>query len=261
VSGVYERVFGLRALDSDRFESDPVHDDVGDAYGGEILARSLWAMGSTVPPGRLPHSVQAYYLRPAQNGETTSFAVSRERDGRSFSTRRATAIQRGKDMFLATAGFHSAPPPDSMQAFDAARMPEVAEPTSIPPRPTGPLLLDVRMVKSNPGASGGTSFIWARTTDEVPEDPVVHLCLLAYFSDLSNAFSETPIGGDNVITLDHVMWFHRPIDMSTWVLMHLEPVVVASGRGTYRGRMYDQSGHLVASFVQEMFAMVRSHNL
>src|ERR1700729_2908839 len=106
MGGLYERVLALTPFGEDRLEAGPVHNGSGDAYGGEILARSVWAMTTTVAAGRVPHSVHAYYLRPAQNGETTSFAVAHERDGRSFSTRHVTAIQRGKYMFSSASGFH-----------------------------------------------------------------------------------------------------------------------------------------------------------
>jgi acyl-CoA thioesterase-2 len=216
-------------------------------------------MAATVAAGRVPHSVHAYYLRPAQNGETTSFAVARERDGRSFSTRHVTALQRGKNMFSAAAGFHDAPSVEASPRFQAERTPEVSAPDSRPPRPMGPLLLDVRTVESD--GAGDPTRIWARSTDSLPDDPVAHLCLLAYFSDLSNGLFGTPLGGNNVITLDHVMWFHQPVSMTNWVLMELKPLAVAAGRGTYQGSLYDSAGRLVASFLQEMFGMVRTHNL
>jgi acyl-CoA thioesterase II len=256
VAGVYERVLGLRSIGDDRFEAGPVHEGSGDAYGGDILARSLWAMTGTVPTGRVPHSVHAYYLRPAQDGETTAFEVTRERDGRSFSSRRVAARQRDKDMFVAAAGFHAAPPEQAAPEFHRPVMPDVPSPDSLPRRGAGHLLLDARAV--DPGQQGGMTRIWARVVDPLPDDPVVHLCLLAYFSDFSNGLFGTPLGGNDVISLDHVMWFHRPVDMTGWVLMDLEPVVVAVGRGTYRGTMYDRAGIPVASFVQEMFGMPRN---
>jgi acyl-CoA thioesterase II len=259
VTGVHERLLNITSLGDDRFEADAVHDGRGDAYGGDILARSLLAMASTVPRGRLPHSIHSYYLRPAQNGEMTTFSVVRERDGRTFSTRRATAAQRGKDMFIADAGFHDAPPLDAMASFQRLVRPEVPSPESLPPGPSGHLLLDLRIAVR--GGDNGMTQVWATSPDPLSDDPAEHLCLLAYFADFSNGLFGTPLGGNDVISLDHVMWFHRPVDMSDWVLMDLEPVVVASGRGTYRGMLYDRAGNLVASFVQEMFGMARNHNV
>ena len=187
MGGLCERILGLTPVNDDRFVAGPVHDGGGDAYGGEILARSLWAMTSTVAAGRVPHSVHAYYLRPAQNGETTTFAVARERDGCSFSTCQVTALQRGKNMFSAAAGFHRALAVDAAPQFQVDAIPEVPAPDAARASPMGHLLLDVRTV--DPGRARGPDPDPARSTDPLPDDPVVHLCLLAYFSDLSNACS------------------------------------------------------------------------
>ena len=254
--GIDERLLGLVALGDDCFEAAPVHTAQGDAYGGEVLARALWAMTKTVAPGRLPHAVHASYLRPAQNGEATEVVVVRERDGRAFSTRRAVARQRGKDMVLLTAGFHDAPAPDAVARFQRTAMPDVPPPESLEAARGGHLLLDLRVVDRG---EAGMTRVWARAADPLPEDPAVHACLLAYVSDYSNGLFTTPLGGLDVITLDHALWFHRPASLADWVLMDLEPVAVAVGRGTYQGTIYDRGGEVVATFVQAMFGMARNH--
>src|SRR5262245_13939719 len=214
-------------------------------------------MASTIEAGRLPHAVHAQYLRPAQNGIATTYAVTRVRDGRSFSMRRASAFQAGKEMFAASASFHAAPALEAMPRWQQATRPDVRHPEQVAAGPMrGGLLLDVRAVE--PGTTGGTR-MWARASDPLPDDPVVHQCLLAYLADHSNGLFGTPMGGTDAISMDLVMWLHTTADLTRWVLMELEPVAVAMGRGTYRGTIFDEAGAVVATFVQEMFGIVRTN--
>jgi acyl-CoA thioesterase-2 len=251
-----EKLFGLTSTGDDTFEALPVKFVPGDAFGGEALARALWAMTKSVEPARLPHSLHCYYLRPAQNGENTSFRVERERDGRNFSNRRATATQRGKHVLAAVASFHLASEVDPTEPFQQLVMPEVPDPESLPPGSATHMVLDARAVQP---AGDRAVRIWSRATRPLPDDPALHLCLLAYLSDYQSGLSGTSLTGDSVISLDHVVWFHRRARMDDWVLMALEPVAVAMGRGTYRGTIFDRAGTILATFAQEMFGMPRNH--
>jgi len=47
------------------------------------------------------------------------------------------------------------------------------------------------------------------------------------------------------------MWFHRPFRADEWLLYAQDSPTATGGRGLGRGLVYDQSGALVASVVQE----------
>mgnify|MGYP002654022420 CR=1 FL=1 len=73
------------------------------------------AAGATVDPGRTPHSLHAYFLRPGDPFAEIRYAVDRIRDGRSFTTRRVVAWQERKGqevaIFALTADFHAGEQP------------------------------------------------------------------------------------------------------------------------------------------------------
>ena len=94
----------------------------------------------------------------------------------------------------------------------------------------------------------------------VPPDPALHLQSVAYLSDhgptraarAPHADLEDPARRESV-SLDHSVWFHRPVDVNDWLLVRVgpggRPVVVAGRRlGTIRTR----TGQLVATVAQEV---------
>ena len=52
-------------------------------------------------------------------------------------------------------------------------------------------------------------------------------------------------------SLDHAMWFHRPVVMDGWLLYAQEAISVEDGRGAAVGRFFTTDGTLVATVVQE----------
>ena len=105
---------------------------------------------------------------------------------------------------------------------------------------------------------------WFRYTRALPDDPLLHVCVLAYVSDLS--LLPTALIGhnvdmwdDNVLmwSLDHAMWFHRPFRADQWVLYDVESPSASSSRGLTTGRFFSRDGLLIASVVQEGLIRVR----
>ena len=54
-----------------------------------------------------------------------------------------------------------------------------------------------------------------------------------------------------VASLDHSIWFHRPVSVNDWLLYSVESPVAAAARGYTRGTIHTASGKLVASCIQE----------
>ena len=99
--------------------------------------------------------------------------------------------------------------------------------------------------------------LWMRTDGVLPDDPLVHVCVLAYASDLTLLWSvAAPHGhalGNGVMaaSLDHAMWFHRPFRADEWVLCDYTSPSAQGGRGLALGQFFSRDGSLIASVVQE----------
>ncbi|TQS42731.1 acyl-CoA thioesterase II [Cryptosporangium phraense] len=217
-------------------------------FGGQPVAQALRAAGLTVPEGRLPHSLHGYFLRAGDAGQPTDFRVDRDRDGGSYSARRVTALQRDEVIFTMSCSFTTtADGPD----VDDVPAPDVPGPEN--PVPMGRIVSMETALPPYPypGSAWPTRY-WVRCTADLPDDPLLHACVLAYVSDVSNGTAayhdETARSGSS---LDHALWFHRPVRMDEWVLMDLVPHTIAHGRGFYSGTMRSADGALVASIAQE----------
>jgi len=237
----------------------------GRVYGGQVLAQALVAATRTLPADRSPHSMHGYFLRPGDAGENITFSVDRIHDGRSFSTRRTQAYQRGVPIFSMIASFqiedegldHQAPMPAGIPAPDEI-------PTYIPPG-RSPEQLDAFPLELRPAldASGKLEGVWVRTRAALPDDPDLHRAALAYLSDWSiqdavlrpHGISWTQ-PGLKVASLDHAMWFHRPARADDWLFYAQESPSARGGRGLSSGRIYTRGGVLVASVAQEIMVRV-----
>jgi acyl-CoA thioesterase-2 len=247
--GIHE-LLDLEPIERDLFRANAVFDDRFPLYGGQVAAQALRAAAATVPAGRLPHSLHGYYLRGGDSAVPTLFRVDRDRDGRSVSARRVVAVQRGEVIFNMAASFQ-VPKSSPDRQVDAA--PATDDPTALPtyliPRLTS---MDGRLPPQPHAGDGPPTRFWSRSTASLPDDPTWHAAVLTYLSDMSTGIS--PLDDDEFrsgSSLDHALWFHRPVRMDDWVLMDLVPRTVADGRGWYTGSVHDRSGRLVASLTQE----------
>jgi acyl-CoA thioesterase-2 len=241
----------LEELDRDLYRTTVLFEEPFPLYGGQVAAQALRAAAGTVPEGRLPHSLHGYFLRGGDAARPTIFRVDRDRDGRSFSARRVVAVQGGEVIFNMSASFHApeddvdrqaypapgVPGPDDCPAFDPIRL--FSMETRIPPQAHENLDYPTRM--------------WSRCSLALPDDDILHACVLTYLSDISSGtVAMQGTGGRSGASLDHAVWFHRPVRMDRWVLMDLVPHTVAAGRGWYTGSIHSEDGTLAASLTQEV---------
>ena len=250
-------------------------------FGGQVAAQSLVAAGRTVERGRV-HSLHSYFLRPGDPAAPILYEVDRIRDGRSFTTRRVVAIQHGRAIFNLQCSFHIDEGPGLVHQ---AEMPSVPRPEDLPtfreclepyreqlpdwfeldrPRP-----IDQRYIGEVPwvpSASRETrQQLWVRADGELAEDPLLHAAVVAYASDMSIIDSilkphelSWETGATMVVSLDHCMWFHRPLRADRWLLFDQDSPVAYGSRGLARGLMFDEEGRLVVSLVQEGLVRVRA---
>ncbi|HKI75378.1 MAG TPA: acyl-CoA thioesterase II [Pseudomonadales bacterium] len=254
-------------------------------YGGQVLGQALVAASRTVEDTtRTAHSLHAYFLRPGDTTIPILYQVDRIRDGRSFTTRRVVAIQRGRAIFNMATSFQVAETGLEHQ-FE---MPEVRAPEAclterelrekyIADAPEGesrnawerPQPIEMRHVEEfnefKPQPLPPRQNVWIRTIDTMPDDIRLNQCLLAYASDMTLIdTSYRPHALDwashnfQVASLDHAMWFHRPFKTDDWLLYAQDAPFSGGARGFSRGTFFTSSGELVASCAQE--GLIRLHN-
>jgi acyl-CoA thioesterase II len=240
-------------------------------FGGQVAGQALVAAGRTVPPDRGVHSLQAYFIRPGDPRVPIIYEAERVRDGRSFTTRRVLAIQHGEPIFSLSASFqlpqegleHSDPPPSGVP--DPESLPDIADRTARGenagwvgrvPRPIDMRFVDEPVWSSRRRPSDEPVRVWMRADGELPDDPLLHVCLLTYASDmtlLGSVVARHDLASVRVqmASLDHAMWFHRPFRADEWLLYTCYSPTASGSRGLATGRFTSRDGRLVATTVQE----------
>lgn len=244
-------------------------------FGGQVAGQALVAAGRTVPEDRPVHSLHAYFIRPGDPTVPLIYLVERVRDGRSFTTRRVTTIQHGKTIFTLSASFHrdepgvehadpmpDVPPADAI-ATTAERMEKLFGPSvrewydgnPIDIRHIGPLSFEA---ERDPSLRTTRNMVWLRVDGDLPDDPLLHVCLMTYASDMTLLDSvllahglSWADGRTTGASLDHAMWFHGPFRADRWLLYAQDSPVARGSRGLARGEVYTSDGDLVVSVVQE----------
>lgn len=270
------RLLDLEQLEVNLFRGESRDIGAAQVFGGQVLGQALSAASKTVTAGRLVHSLHAYFLRRGDFKAPIVYEVDRSRDGHSFSSRRVTAIQHGEQIFNMAASFQivedgldhqiempAVPSPDSLpdstnplkEVLD--RLPERMRLVASQPRP-----FEFRMVQPAahvaPRKSAPMRQVWLRAVGPVAGDETLHRCLLAYVSDFYLLDTATLPHGTAYLSnkvvmasIDHAMWFHRPLRVDEWLLYVVESPSASGARGFARANVFAQDGRLVASTAQE----------
>ncbi len=274
----------LERLEVNLFRGVSPQEGPGRIFGGQVIAQSLLAAYGTVE-NRICHSLHCYFIRPGDPSVPIIYEVDRARDGASFTTRRVVAIQHGQQIFNLAASFqveetgfeHQAPMmsvpapdelPSEMEGMKAAleKMPEEARKWMTRPRP-----IEMRQVDganpfsgAAPAPSKPESQTWFRAKAPLGSDPHMHQVVMAYASDMSLLSTAIrPHGvtwqtkGFQSASLDHAMWFHKPVNFNDWHLYAQDSPSASGGRAFIRGSIFTESGELVASVAQEGLIRMR----
>jgi acyl-CoA thioesterase-2 len=272
----------LETLEENLFRG--VSRDLGgkSVFGGQVIGQALVAAARTVQ-GRVPHSLHAYFLRPGDMHKAIVYEVDRVRDGHSFSARRVQAIQHGAAILTMIVSFQKPESGDEHQQ----PMPQVPPPEALCPLHVlnadwlqdyearhGPaperlreallreLAIEFRPVEPwNPleaPPAAPRQCIWFRAAGRLPDDPMLHCCVLAYASDFNLLSTALRPHGFSylqrsaaVASIDHALWFHRAARTDDWLLYAMDSPSAQGARGLSRGLIYDRSGRLVTSVAQE----------
>ena len=258
-------------------------------FGGQVIGQAMVAACRTVEEGRLPHSLHAYFILAGDPTVPIIYEVGRLRDGRSFSTRRVQAIQHGnaifsmivsfareeKDSFVHQEVMPDVPPPEAFSPEKMAGHPLLQNAPSFvksffeSDRPFRRRPVELRPVEFEryvgAGEPGDRINFWIRVNAELPDDPRIHQCALAYASDMAlldsiAARHGKALFGENIMaaSLDHALWFHRPFRADDWMLYSQDSPSAKAGRGLARGLIFTRDGVHVATVAQEGLIRLRT---
>ncbi|MDR9439915.1 MAG: acyl-CoA thioesterase II [Halomonas sp.] len=259
-------LLGLEALEKNLFRGRSQDLGLPQLFGGQVLGQALSAASQTVDPARQAHSLHGYFLRPGDPHRPVVYQVDAVRDGGSFTTRRVTAIQKGRPIFFCSASFHG----EEQSIAHQPAMPEGIPPEALadgnarlerfPGHPIEFLHLGDEAETGRPARKR----LWFRLVGELPDDQALQRSLLAYSSDFNLLTTAlVPHGIDfrdpqlQIASLDHALWFHHDVRVDDWLLYDMDSPWAGGARGFARGSIYDRQGRLVASSAQEGLTRLR----
>lgn len=232
----------------------------GGLYGGQIVAQALRAAAATVDPTFRVHSLHAYFIRRGDHAEPVRYEVDRTRNGRSFVTRTVTARQATGAILSMSASFQV--DEDAPEVQLAELPPDVPAEAELP-HDSWTTMFDRANVPTDdlPGRSRG----WMRVRGDLGDDPTLHACALAYMSDdyptdaVVSLHPDRPGPGTPpeehpfmAFSLDHAIWFHRPLRADQWHLTAMVCHGIISSRGLTVGHVFTDDGVHVATVSQEV---------
>jgi len=252
----FAQALGVEPLGEDRFEG--IYADWAGSprvFGGNVLGKAIMAASATVESPKVFHSIHGYFLRPATPGDRPILQVERVRDGRSYSNREVRVLIEGKETARFLLSFCV---PEAGRDYQPL-MPKVEAP-ELEQAEVGfhPFEL-IELGSAGPDEDGfyeWTRRAWFRCASRAATEPSLKYAALAYISDHSGMalrpgdedYEEN--AGD--ASLDHSLYIHREPDLTKWHLFDLRCLSVSSRRSAIQGRIFAESGELVATMNQEL---------
>ena len=243
-------------------------------FGGQMMAQAFVAASRTLPHDLPPSALSVHFIAGGDPSQDIEFHVVRLRDERRFANRRVDAMQGGTLLATALVSYLSG----GHGLEHNSEMPEVPAPHTLPtidelligyekvvPAFVGALrpiewryTNDPAWVMRDKGDSMQSNRVWLKADGVIPDDPVLHNAAMVYSSDTTVLDSIITTHGlswgwDRIfaVTINHSVWFHRPVDFSDWVLYSTASPVAAESRGLATGHFFNQAGQVVATVTQE----------
>jgi len=261
-----DRIFELEPHGPDTWLGESPPYEWGRIYGGLVIAQALWAATQTVRIEHAVHSLHAYFILGGDPVEPVRYEVDRIRNGRSFTTRRVVARQSGGAILSLACSFQR---DEGGSDTQSSTFPEVPAPDDLESHwDAGAIRCDIPLEGEPP-----RSLIWGRFPRELGDDPRLHACALAYLSDMNPMSGirmshphkpkwEDEADGESYFvtsaSLDHSMWFHRPVRADDWLLIDMTGHGVTGMRGLATGPVFGADGTHVATIAQEGLMRERS---
>ncbi|MCY4095834.1 MAG: thioesterase family protein [Gammaproteobacteria bacterium] len=271
----FDDVISLQCTDNDCYLGARSPDQADRMFGGFLIGQALAASQSTTDANRSVHSLHCYFLRPGDTSEQVEYAVTRIRDGRSFSHRQVIATQNGKEVFHMVCSYAvvsasptyvgekapHVPPPQEIDYtyadFCRDQMPDPDYIRDVKNRP-----FEIKYInpphRREPSSSTENQLMWMKLNCDVSENPHIHDAGIAYLSDSTlidhitlphgKRWQDSDFDGTS---LDHAMWFHQTVRADEWLLFDQKVEWTGDGRGVASGRIYTENGALAATCMQE----------
>jgi acyl-CoA thioesterase-2 len=279
------RLLELEPIEHNIYRGENRDIGTGRVFGGQVFAQALAAAKKTVEDGREAHSVHGYFLREGDTKAPIVYFVDRPRDGKSFTSRRVTAIQHGEAIFHLSASFHvvepgldhqvampDVPAPEELEdeldviRANADKLPEPLRSIVTQDRP-----LEVRRVhplkffeREKSDAGNARRLVWFKLRERIPDSLILHQATLAYASDygfLPTSLQPHAVSWRDprliIASLDHTLWLHRAFRADEWLLYVNDSPTAFGARGFVRGQVFTRDGQLVASAAQEGLIRLR----
>ncbi|KAE9592223.1 putative thiolester hydrolase [Lupinus albus] len=282
-SSPMENILHLEPIEVDIFRgiTPPYAPKFGKVFGGQLVGQALAAASKSVDYLKAVHSLHSYFLLVGDYNMPIIYRVDRLRDGKSFATRKVDAIQNGNVIFTLLASFQkeeiafehqevhipSVPPPHMLLSMEDLRQQRLTDPrlprtyrNKVATSEFIPWPIEIRFCEPKPSTNQTKSppslKYWFRAKEKLSDDQALHRCVVAYTSDL--VFLQVSINPHRQkglkahgVSLDHSMWFHRPIKADDWVLFVIFSPNSYNARGIVSGQMFNQKGELLVSLMQE----------
>ncbi|BAF15447.1 acyl-CoA hydrolase 2 isoform X2 [Oryza sativa Japonica Group] len=278
-----EQILHLEPLEVDIFRGFtlPGAPTFRQVFGGQLIGQALAAASKTVDCLKAVHSLHAIFLIAGDKNLPIIYQVHRARDGTSFATRKVEAKQKGLVIFTLIASFqkdelgfeHQAaimpdvPPPEELLNLEEIRERRLTDPrfpmqyrNSAAKKKFVPWPIEMRFCEDSASQHKPSLNYWFRARGKLSDDPALHRCVVAYASDLLySGVSLNPHREKGLktysLSLDHSIWFHKPVKADDWLLYVIDSPSAHGGRGFVTGRMFNRQGELVMSLTQE--ALIR----
>lgn len=267
-------ILDLNRLDDNLFIGSHPSKNPVRTFGGQMMAQSFVAAGRSLDHPVPPSALSAHFIAGGDPAKDLEFHIVRLRDERRFANRRVDVMQDGELLTTVMISYmnggrgleHGIEPPD---VPDPESLPKIGEllrgyEETVPHfvnalRPIEwRYTNDPAWVMRDKGGRLDHNRVWLKTEGYMPSDPVLHGAALVYSSDTTVLDSIITTHGlswgfDRIfaVTMNHSVWFHRPVHFDEWILYSTSSPVASESRGLGSGHFFDRQGQLVATVVQE----------
>ena len=270
------KLLKLEKIEENIFRGDSQDLGFGNVFGGQVLGQALSAASQTVDSSRQVHSMHGYFMRAGDSSKPIVYTVDCIRDGRSFTTRRVVAVQKGRPIFSMAASFQSSeegfehhdtmpdvPGPEGIESqTESARKISHMMPKHLVDKMVCETPIEIRVINPvnpfEPQKMPPRKYAWFKAISNIPDDISIHRYMLAYASDFNLVTTALYPHGRTfwsrdmqIASLDHAMWFHRDFRMDDWLLYDMHSPSASRARGLSIGNVFTRDGRLVATVVQE----------
>ncbi|QMU66486.1 MAG: acyl-CoA thioesterase II [Flavobacteriaceae bacterium] len=247
-------------------------------FGGQVLAQALHAAYKTISNGRIVHSLHSYFLESGNLLKPITYRVEEMRNGKSFSTRRVTAIQETNTLFIMAASFHKKEvgyehqmsiKQDIKQPEELLSWSEILDKfgPKLPHKMNAFLKVErpvefkpVEMINpASPKNLLAVEDVWFKLKGDAGTlDLPLKQQVLTYISDyniltaaLKPNAGKANFGNTQITSLDHSMWFFRDFTFDDWMLFSIVSPNAYGSRGLAIGNIFTRTGELVGAVAQE----------